>query len=332
MDGMSSGAVSARLALGVTTVALVALASAGTAVVVSTGRSGVNLGSLPPQLSLPLGVSRSGAIVVGAPPGRAWPSDVHPVQRSVTAGPITVGPFQQALSSPAIRGVVSTSFTDGPQPFPAPFVSTAPAAPGPVDNPPSQTPVGNPILGPPVDSLQSQRSPTPPVAPATDVTGPPATGGRPAPAPGPPAPPGPAAGGNPVAPPVVAGPPGRLSIRRAQPPSPIAERATVQASVVVKHAATQPSRSTNGHGQGQAQARNDRHPGQAGGRHPGNDTGKGRGDNTIPRSDSRGDQHGRGDRHGHGGRGDQQGRDQQGRDQQGRGDDQVGHGHGNRPA
>ena len=162
MDGMSSGAVSARLALGVTTVALVALASAGTAVVVSTGRSGVNLGSLPPQLSLPLGVSRSGAIVVGAPPGRAWPSDVHPVQRSGTAGPITVGPFQQVLSGPAIRGVVSTSFTDGPLPLPAPFVSTAPAAPGPVDNPPSQTPVGDPVLGPPVDSPQSQRPPIPP--------------------------------------------------------------------------------------------------------------------------------------------------------------------------
>ena len=73
VSGRTCGAVSTRLALGVTTVALVALASAGTAVVVRTGASSVNLGSLPAQVALPAVVGGSAAIIVALPPGWSRP-------------------------------------------------------------------------------------------------------------------------------------------------------------------------------------------------------------------------------------------------------------------
>ena len=257
MDVTSSGAVSARLALGVTTVAMVALASAGTAVVVRTGTSSAMLGSLPPQVSLALGARSSGAVIVGGPPGRVWPSDVHAARHVAGVRPITTVGVQQLLSGVAIRGAVTADLTDGPPPLPAPLVPAAPAPNQPVADPPIQTPVDNPpISGLPADHPPIQGPPTDPPAPVTDPTAPPATGGQPAPAPVPPVP---AAAGHPVTLPVVAGTPGRPSIRGDQ-PSPAAEQPVRQPTVVPSPQVTtaHPSTSTKaGHEQGHGPAGDD---------------------------------------------------------------------------
>ena len=300
MDVTSRGAVSARLALGVTTVAMVALASAGTAVVVRTGTSGVNLGSLPPQVSLPLGSSGAGAVIVGGPPGRAWPSDGHAVRRFAGRQPITVVAVQQPVSGPGGAVGAPTSFTDGAPPLPEPLVPIGPAQPQPVTNPPIQPPVANPpVANPPV-----QRPPTDPPAPVTAPTGPPVTGVQPAPGPVPPAPPAPAAGGSPAVSPVAVGTPGRPSTRGDQ-PSPTAEQPagqpTVQPSPQVT-AARPPKRTKAGHDQGLGEDGPERHA-----------------------RDGDGDQRGGGDQHAHDG-GDQHGHD--GGDQRDGGDDRRGHGHG----
>lgn len=178
MDGTSGGAVSARLALGVTTVALVTLASAGTAVVVRTGASAVDIGSLPPQLALPLGVDETGAIIVGAPPGRAWPGEARANRRFVGTHSIVVSlvPDGTIRVTPAGPRAVLTSFVDRAQPPSTPLVVTAPAAAPPAGNTPikprpvvrrpapvspaGRAPVKRPVIAPPAPVTASTPAPT----------------------------------------------------------------------------------------------------------------------------------------------------------------------------
>ncbi len=178
MDGRSTGAVSARLALGITTVALVTLASAGTAVVVRTGASAVTVGSLPPQVDLPLDVGGSEPIIVGGPPGRVWPDEIQPIRRSARVHPFLVGlsPAVASRFAPVSPGAVQTSFSDRAQPRPiGPLIPTAPAASQPAGAAPTQTsPVDNqPVPVSAAGPAPVQRPTTAPRTPATD----PARGG-----------------------------------------------------------------------------------------------------------------------------------------------------------